>query len=358
MSDFINLFEEMEYMDVYEELKEQELPLMIWGAGELASEVAQCLEDKHIAISDYVVDDNFYDNSPVYISARIKYSDAVKKYGRFNVVLGHSNYELYKDIEKKDFVGKVFILPFVNYTKWDKTNLSEIRVNRSELEHIYSILEDEKSRSCFVSMLKTHVSGNPYYCIKECDKQMTFFRNDIFAVGEDEVFLDVGAFDGDTLRMFLAETGERYKEVICIEPDDISRKKLEDYINNHNYDNITVISEGVWNCKGTLFFADNQEQISSVSDEQTGTTINVDRIDNIVKGATLIKINYLFGVAEALEGAERILAENRPKLAITCGFNCTNIIGIVNSIIHANTHYKLYLRFNRGMVSTLTLYGV
>ena len=79
-----------------------------------------------------------------------------------------------------------------------------------------------------------------------------------------------------------------------------------------------------------------------------------DYIDNV----TLIKINYFAGVKEAVEGAKNLLQKQAPKLAITLGFDCRNIRCIPLLLKKINPEYKIYLCFNRGMASGLTLYGI
>ena len=73
---------------------------------------------------------------------------------------------------------------------------------------------------------------------------------------------------------------------------------------------------------------------------------------------TILKINYFEGVREAVQGAEKILKNYEPKVAISVGYDCRNIRYIPLLIKQINPNYKLYIRYNRGMASALTLYGI
>lgn len=229
---------------------------------------------------------------------------------------------------------------------------------------MYNILEDEESKENFLAYLKTRVSGNHKY-VSECFKQeANFFHNDIFRIGKNEVYIDVGAFDGDTIRLFLQENNGDYDEIYAIEADPVNREKLEQYIADAGVDRIHVTGNGAWNTYGKLQFCESGLQTSGLSageDERSSSCIDVQPVDDMFdykKEITLFKINYFEGVREAVEGATAILQKFAPKLAITVGFNCENIRELPLLIKQINPDYRIYLRYNRGMVSALTLYCV
>ena len=61
---------------------------------------------------------------------------------------------------------------------------------------------------------------------------------------------------------------------------------------------------------------------------------------------------------ESLEGAENILREQKPKLAITVGFDEWGIIKIPQIIKKINSDYKIYLRYGAPMPARLILFAV
>ena len=353
---------QLETYDIYSDIKSQSLPLYIWGGGELASEIEELLHEKKIEINGFFIDDE-YKNEDRYIEEVVTYSELVSSCDAFNVIVGHSSYEMYADMNNRKNVNKVFLLPFINYHKWERTNVSEFKDRIKELEDIYLELEDEKSKINLLAMLGVHVSGNPHYVLDVFDYSKNFFHNDIFSISERENFVDVGAYDGDTLRVFLKECSRKFNKIYCIEPDKTNLQKLKEYVSSNKLD-VVVIETGLWDSKRKLALDDGNNQISSIDingDESSTTVISVEQLDNIIpieERISLIKINYLVGVEEALRGSKRILKEYKPKLAITCGFNCTSIIGIYNAIKQSNPDYNIFLRYNHAMVSTLTMYGI
>lgn len=119
------ILKELEVYDVYADIKSQTLPLYVWGGGELASEIESLLQKIEIKFEGFFVDDEYIDEER-YIKNVVKYSELIKLHDKFNVIVGHSVYELFEEIEKRKHVGRVFLLPFVNYHKWDRTDYDKI----------------------------------------------------------------------------------------------------------------------------------------------------------------------------------------------------------------------------------------
>lgn len=366
----MDLLKKLESLEVKEELAEQlkyeELPLVMWGSGQVAVEVNNYLKMNDISLADVFVDDEYYSADMMLEGKHVlTYSELTKKYAKVNVILGSSNYEKIAMLEKRDIVNKVFYLFSVTYGIYDKTPLSLIHDNIDEFELVYQMLEDEISRGNYMAFLKTRLSGNNKYILDVYENECTFFHNDIFCIGEEEVFLDVGAYDGDTIRLFLKENNGKYKHIYALEPDDINRNKLEEYVESMRLQDVIITEKGAWNETKTLCFSSNEAQLSCVSlDEDSlssSPSIMVEPLDTLFEYSdkiTMLKINYLEGVEEALLGAEHILRVHEPKIAITVGFDCRNIRSIPILIKKINPNYKLYLRYNRAMVSALTLYGI
>jgi hypothetical protein len=57
-----------------------------------------------------------------------------------------------------------------------------------------------------------------------------YFPEDLFRLGPSEVFLDVGAFDGDTLSSFIKRRGNQFNSIVAFEPDPANFRSLVKYI--------------------------------------------------------------------------------------------------------------------------------
>ena len=354
--------------DVISAIRRETLPLVMWGAGSSAPEVSFYLESNGIHISDIFVDDDFYTESLMFQGRRVlSYSMLKQKYNRVNVILGNSNYEKKGALEEREIVNRAFCLFSISYNIFEKTPIAEIEQHIQEFESVYEMLEDRKSKRNLLAYLKTRVSGDNRHIVNVFEKETNFFHNDIFCIGNNEVYLDVGAFDGDTIRLFLNENNGCYRKIYAVEADEQNFERLQQFVKDSRINNVELSKLGAWNKKEKLHFFSSCEQVSGILleenlvDRQERISIEAVPLDEMFDYSdkvTLLKINYFEGVKETVEGAENILRKHMPNLAVTVGFDCRNIRSIPGILKRINPNYKLYLRFNRGMTSGLVLYGV
>ena len=363
--DLLQELKNLEEVDIIKEIKDEALPLVMWGAGSSAPEVSFYLKCNGIQIDDVFVDDEYYIEGIKFEEKEVlSYSMLCQKYDKVNVIFGNANYEKKTLLETRKCINKIYALFSISYNVFEKTSLYEIEKYKNEFEQVYDLLEDNKSKENYIAFLKTRVSGNNKYIMDVFEEEQTFFHNQIFQINNKEVYLDVGAYDGDTIRLFLNENQGKYKYIYAVEPDKKNNQKLKAYIEEKQLTNIEITDKGAWNCTEEQYFSSG-EQVSSVISskkiEKDISSITVKKIDDMfdyLEKITLIKINYFVGVKETIEGATKLLVEHCPKLAITIGFDCRNIRYIPQIINKINPQYRLYLRYNRGMVSGLTLYGI
>lgn len=366
--DFRKEIQGLEEVDVIRGLHKEELPLVMWGAGSSAPEVDFYLKKNGITISDVFVDDEYYEEGLLYDGKQVlSYSMLKEKYSFVNVILGNSHYEKKRQLEQEACIAKVYCLFSISYHIFEKTPVIEIEQHISEFEEVYRLLEDAQSKKSLMAFIKARVSGNNKYVMEAFQQEANFFHNDIYKISGEEVYLDVGAFNGDTIRLFIRENGRKYKYIYALEPDEQNYASLEQYVKGSRLENIEIQKIGAWKQKDVLCFSSAQKQVSGILTQNPAlatsmlshiTAMPLDLAFQYRQKVTLMKINYLEGVKEAVEGATEILKEHRPKLAIAVGFDCRNIRCIPGLVKKIHPGYQLYLRFNRGMVSGLTLYGV
>ena len=74
------------------QLKKEILPLVMWGAGELAGEINEYLKMNNIFLADIFVDDEYYSEEEMFDGKQvISFSMLVKKYKQVNLIMGSSN---------------------------------------------------------------------------------------------------------------------------------------------------------------------------------------------------------------------------------------------------------------------------
>jgi len=349
-------------MNVVEALKEEKLPLVMWGCGDVGNTVENYLRDNGIIIDDVFIDvkaDNIdFDGYKV-----LSLQQVLDKYEKFNLILGHSSYKKGEKLaEEVENISNVFMIPSVFYNQCENIKADFIIENEEAYNRTFNLLEDDYSRECMAAYLNTRVNGDMKYIYPLSKEEITYFKNDIFSLDNNQVFVDVGAFDGDTIREFVMDMNRKYSKIIAFEPGDESFEGLKDYIEKDNLNNVTCIKQGTWNKKEVLKFAADDKSFS-ITDGCGEISCPVDKIDNLVDKypeldeITIMKVNFYSGVLETLQGAKELIKRRKPRFAIVVGFDGNALINIPQYIKQIVPEYKCYLRFNRAMPACLTLYA-
>lgn len=188
---------------------------------------------------------------------------------------------------------------------------------------------------------------------------MEYFNQDILVLSDNEVFIDLGAYKGDTIENFISQVKGKYKKIIAFEPDQESMLSLNRYILEKNISNVIVYKLASWNKKEILKFREEGSFISQISDMGTSNT-NANSLDNVLFDAvpaTFIKMDIEGAERKTIEGAENIIKKYRPKLAICVYHRADDIFEIPLAIKKLVPEYKLYLRQHSNSLLDTVLYA-
>jgi FkbM family methyltransferase len=182
-----------------------------------------------------------------------------------------------------------------------------------------------------------------------------YFRDELRQPLSDEIFVDCGAYDGDTVRSFLQHTGSRFKKIFAFEPDPANFAKLQ--ATAALDPRITAVQAAVGRTKGMIPFS--AEGNASSSTGKGATHVECVALDqNLKECPTLIKMDIEGFEPEALAGAREILRRDAPALAI-CVYHAQDHLWKIPLQIHAyNRNYKFYLRPHVYDVWDLVCYAI
>lgn len=340
--------------DILVDMKMEELPLVIWGGGSMSYSVRKILKRNNIPISACWIDNPDIielDGIPV-----MPIEEIIKKYGTVNVVFGHSKYELADDVVKKEGINKCFCLINVCYEQWNHLSYEFVKKHAEDYFITYNLLEDELSKECMVAYLNCKITEDFRYLLPVCSETASYFENPFFKIGDEENLVDVGAYDGDTIREFLQVTNT-YNKIHAIEPEHQSFLELKKYVEKQKMKDIELYQCGCWNSNTVLHFREDEEssRIEMCGKEE----LKVYKLDDLLQGqeASIIKINFLNGVCETLDGASYMIRYQKPKLIIMVGFDEWGLIKIPKKIKELNPNYKVALRYASAMPARLTLFA-
>ena len=247
---------------------------------------------------------------------------------------------------------------YCNYINDINAYRNYLEKNQLKFDRLYSRLEDDFSRRTLENVLMGRMSGKLKY-FKEVSVSNQYFPDDIVKLNKDEVFIDAGAFTGDTAENIVKVTEGNYNKIYCFEPD---KKCLQILYNNiKNYKNIEVVEKGAWHKSEKLRMSYDSEHGSSKIDEEGKSIIELDCIDNCIASGqriTYIKMDIEGAELKALLGCERVIRECRPKLAICVYHRNEDLLDITNYILTLIPDYKLFLRHHNVSGTETVLYAI
>lgn len=329
--------------NVWDTLKGSDKPLVLYGMGLGAEKIMSELEQRGMRADDIFASDEFVRGHSFKGYKVLRYSEVCEKYKDFNVVLCFASRidEVIDRIAEIDGEHTVFA-PDVPVAGGGLFTREYITENEEKFERAYSLLADEESKRVYKDILNFKVSGKIKYLLSSfCDKSKVY--SDILNLNENEEIIDLGAYDGDTIREFTAATGGKYKHITALEPDKKSYKKL--LKNTDDMKNISTLNMGVWNKRDTLIFDAEAGRNSKLSAE--GVSVEVTDIDSLNIAPTFIKMDIEGSEMKALEGAEKTIKKYLPKLYICAYHRNEDLFALPLKIKELSEKYKIYFRHSK-----------
>ena len=210
----------------------------------------------------------------------------------------------------------------------------------------------------------------------------SYLVQELFSFGEGETYVDLGAYNGDTVQEFLQLTRGRYKKIFALEPDEKNFKKLTEYVQQNEMENVECIPAGVWNECGTLELTGNGGRQSTFCKNERTTSAEIPVMDSLpaqniihsmpkkssahkkvkTQQADVVSVDSVLGNGyadymkfdvegvekEALEGAAKHLIPGvdgkLPKLLIAAYHHDEDIFALPLLLWKLQPAYKIYLR--------------
>jgi FkbM family methyltransferase len=238
------------------------------------------------------------------------------------------------------------------------------RLLLSQAEHVsraFSLWEDDASRYEYLAQIRWRLWLD-FDGLPSPVKHAQYFPNDLFSLHADEVFVDCGAFDGDSLRSFLTQQPLFKGKYIAIEPDPCNLKSLKDSIialPDSWSGRVTVLPVALGVHRETVRFEATGLPSSGIS--STGT-YEVERVslDEGLNDAhpTFIKMDIEGAEVDALIGARCSIEKYLPVLAISVYHQPDHLWRIPLLIQSFSNQYRFFLRAHNEEGWDLVCYAV
>ena len=327
----------------WELLRNTPLPIAVYGTGNGADRVFHEFERLGITVSAVVASDGFV-RSRTFRGFEVKsISQLENEIGDFVIALAFASSltEVIENIKSLSLRHKV-VMPSVPVYESEIFNKDFLKKHIDKIELAYSHLADEQSKKVFENIVRFQITGDLNYCF-ECETTKDEAYS-ILDLGENESFLDLGAYRGDTVEEFL-KYAKSYKKIVAVEPDTRTFKKLQ--LNCENLANCTTLNNAIWSENCTLTFDGNKGRgASAKSQGEEKNAICVDYITEKYGEFSYINIDIEGAENEMLKGAINTL-KSKPKLCMAVYHKSEDIFALINKVKEMNDDYKTYLRHHK-----------
>jgi FkbM family methyltransferase len=226
---------------------------------------------------------------------------------------------------------------------------------RDQWDGFANMLDDELSRGIFHSVLLFRLTGERRYLEAANLASIAAGEPAWLSNKVAHVYVDGGAYDGDTVLRFVERNGTTYDQIYAFEPDADNFAQLE--ARTRHLPRLRRFRQGLYSDRRTLHFSAGNDQGSYVS--ETGEiTIEVAAIDQVVdRPVTAIKLDVEGSEAAALQGAVGQIAANRPGLCVSAYHSADDLFALPAQIRAVNPDYRLSLRQLTPWLYDTNLYG-
>ena len=326
-----------------EKLKNEKRPIVVYGMGNGADKIFDLCQKHSITIADIYASDE-YVRGHSFRGLRVKkYSEICEMYEDFIILLA---FAVFRDdlMEKIDAMARrnTLYVPDVPLFGRDVFDYPFFEANRESIEAAYELLADDTSRRVYTDIINAKLTGD-YFTLRRCETPREEVFENIIRLGKKEQYLDLGAYDGDTIDEFLSLTGGYYSRITAFEPDEKNMKKLA--YKYASMDNCRLLPYASWCENRTLNFSGSGGRMSCI--DESGREVEARAPDSVCMSATYIKMDVEGAERETLLGCRRLIERNRPYLAVSAYHKAGDIFTLPLLIAEMNRDYAVYLRHHK-----------
>lgn len=364
----MQLLESLEFgkrVNIFEDISDWQIKnpgkgLYVWGTGSVAvGVIKECvkhdirLSGLFVNVTEFNLDSRIESlELPIFPLQKL-----IELGEKFSVIIGHSHYELITEIENYDLIQKIW--SFTGVSREDIGVTEEfVKNNLEKLQITFHALADDLSRRNMIAYLNAKITGDNQYVNDIFDKPSTYFSNDVIELTDNEIYLDLGAYDGKSMAEFI-ETCPSFEKILAVEVlpqvcDSLQKKFKTDH-------RVEIKNIGISDHIGIDYFHFD-DQSTCLSDDVSETPVEVLTVDALCKdlpGVSLIKVCIGNTVVPLIKGAGKVLSKDKPKLVIAAGIDnqaLLEYVPLIDSV--SGGGYQYYLRFTNAMTEAMVLYVV
>lgn len=210
----------------------------------------------------------------------------------------------------------------------------------------FELMADDVSRHEYLAQLRFRLWGD-FECLPAPVSGPIYFRKELFSFIENEILVDCGAFDGDTLSLFIEQTMGSFERIIAFEPDPSNFAKLTNLVSSLPHDMRSRIklyqaATGETNARVLMDVGIGPASHIGSGDLEV-ESFALDSLLNDVP-VSFIKMDIEGSELATLAGAKTLIEQNKPILTISAYHRQDDLWNIPLLIRDLSPGYSFHLR--------------
>lgn len=327
--------------------------VILFGAGILGAEFLKVCRSNGLTIRAICDNDKTKKGKRI-LGVKIISIDELIKYPRHTTIIITTMHDFivkeqldklgYKNVFSHTYFAVMYPKKFI-YFNW-QSSFTPLKNDLKEIMKLYLLFEDNRSKKVLERLIKYRLTLNHNDLTGVVDKmENEYFDPSVFKLIKEEVFVDGGGFDGDTIKKFIHSSRGNFKEIHTFEPDKRSQNKIQTFLADKKDRRIKLHKFGLSYKNKTAFFTNSGTAGSKVSNEGK-RKIKLISLDQYLynRKPTLIKFDIEGSETDAILGMKKIMKELKPKLAICIYHKPSDLWKIPLLIKKINPRYKIFIR--------------
>ena len=243
--------------------------------------------------------------------------------------------------------------------------------NMDKVISVFDMLDDDKSKETYANMILARMD-------KACVNEDLVFPNSYFTMREfsilnyKEVYVDCGAFCGDSIEDYIRVREGYFDKIYAFEPDIRNFNAMKYRVDRLSKEwaleegRITIVNAGVGEKTSKKLLNDQSYNPlslgTSLSHESSGENgVDVYALDDYFSDfnvkISLIKADIESYEEKMIKGAEKIIKRDKPLMAICVYHNASDMYRIPLLLKKFNIEYKFSLRHYDYELGQIVLYA-
>lgn len=330
-------------IDLWTYLAGAKKPIVIYGMGNGADKIADELERRGMTVSAYFASDDFVRGQSFRSLRVMKFDEVQATFSDFIILIAFASalpdvmarmyaldaeYEVYAP-DVPVVGGEVFDLPFYE-------------AHKAEFEAARALLADEESREVFDNVIAYKLTGKLSY-LKAATSSYDAVFTDLLCSGEYTACADLGAYNGDSVREFMAKF-PKLSRVVSLEPDRRNFKKLVKFVEENALDFVECHNCAAYSQNGEMAFSQSGNRNARAGEGKGSVAIRT--LDSILEGRSVdyIKYDVEGSEYEAILGSLETIRTHRPDLLVSVYHRNDDLYRLPLFLHRVDASYRFYLR--------------